>query len=76
MKVYVICLVTKATPEALDLQSLYVRNLELDGHRVYYPVRDTNQRGTALEKVAEAAERLVRPCLCCDVGYEEAVCHL
>jgi len=32
------------------------------------------ERVKRLEKVVEAAKKLVRPCLCCDEGYEDAVC--
>ncbi len=41
--VYIVCPVTSATPQQTAAIRAYVEHLEADGHRVYWPARDTIQ---------------------------------
>jgi nucleoside 2-deoxyribosyltransferase len=43
MKIFMICPVRNATPEMIEGIEAEVAALEAQGHRVYYPARDTNQ---------------------------------
>lgn len=52
MKIFLICRVRGATAEQIDEQRVYVESLELQGHKVHWPHRDTKQddpeRGTGI----------------------------
>lgn len=43
MRIFIICTVRKASEEYLDRLYKYTESLELEGHRVHLPPRDTNQ---------------------------------
>ncbi|MBZ5660043.1 MAG: hypothetical protein LAO08_06510 [Acidobacteriia bacterium] len=43
MKIFLICPVRNATPEETTAIQQYVADMEIRGHRVYWPARDTDQ---------------------------------
>lgn len=43
MKIYLICSVRNASPQAVMTAEAYVRELEAQGHTVHYPPRDVAQ---------------------------------
>lgn len=49
MKYYIICSVRDADQELRDKLESYALSLEMEGHEVHLPHRDTNQDATGLE---------------------------
>ena len=49
MKIFIICSVRGATSDYKRTLEEYTESLELNGHTVHLPHRDTNQKGTSLE---------------------------
>jgi hypothetical protein len=43
VKIFLICPVRNVTPEETKAIQAYVADLEVKGHQVYWPARDTNQ---------------------------------
>jgi len=43
MKIFLICPVRNATEEQKNKMNKYIENLEIEGNKVHYPARDTNQ---------------------------------
>lgn len=48
-KIFIICPVRIASERDIQILNDYTKFLELDGHEVHLPHRNTNQKGTSLE---------------------------
>jgi len=60
MKVYLICPVRLATEHSTTFASSYVKRLEDNGHKVFWPQRDVNQSDPTGVKIVETELDAIR----------------